>query len=193
LAATQGGAIAGSSAAPVIGWVAAGLQAAFLAARFAYGVTKDKNQFEFEDNKDYADMVKSLGFTEDQARELMNQSGGNTDVKVNDWEWFIPGWNSYQSFHSMFGSAESFFQEGGMGPMHALNPLFDANNVPQEQRLQYLQSLSPDEMKKLIGQTHKVLDDEMKDDGEITGESTAGLESWMRDNNLWKSEYLGAS
>ncbi|HEX5682924.1 MAG TPA: hypothetical protein VFY73_02715, partial [Ideonella sp.] len=193
MAATQGGAIAGSSAAPVIGWVAAGLQAAFLAARFAYGVTKDKNQFEFEDNKDYADMVKSLGFTEDQARELMNQSGGNTDVKVDDWEWFVPGWNSYQSLHSMFGSAESFFQEGGMGPMHALNPLFDANNVPQEQRLQYLQSLSPDEMKKLIGQTHKVLDDEMKDDGEITKESTAGLESWMRDNKLWKSEYLGVS
>jgi hypothetical protein len=193
MAAAQGGAIAGSSAAPVVGWVAAGLQAAFLAARFAYGVTKDKNQFEFEDNPDYADMVKSLGFTDDQARELMNQSGGNTDVKVNDWEWFIPGWNSVQSFRSIFGSAESFFQEGGMGPMHALNPLFDANGVPQEQRLQYLQSLSSDEIKKLIGQTHKILDDEMKDDGEITKESTAGLETWMRANDLWKSEYLGST
>ena len=192
MAVAEGATIAGSSAAPVVGWVAAGLQAAFLGARFAYGVTKEKNKFEFEDNPDYADMVKSLGFSEHQARELMNQSGGNSDVKVNDWEWYIPGWNSYQSLHTIFGEGESFFQEGGMGPMHVLDPLFDANEVPPQQRLQYLQSLSPDEMKKLIGQTHKILDDEMDDEGKISDESLAGLKKSMNDSQLWKSEFLGA-
>jgi hypothetical protein len=172
--------------------VAAGVQAVFLGARFAYGVTKDKNKFEFADNPDYARMVKSLGFTGDQARELMNQSGGNTDVKVKDWEWFIPGWNSWQSVHSLFGLGESFFQEGAMGPMHVLNPLFDANDVPQEQRLQYLQSLTPAEMKELVAQTHQILDDDMDDEGRISSATTEGLERWMRDNDLWKAAYGGA-
>jgi hypothetical protein len=192
LAATEGATLAGAGWAPVVGWVAAGVQAAFLGARFAYGVTKDKNRFEFADNPDYAAMVKSLGFTEGQARELMNQSGGNTDVKVQDWEWFVPGWNGWQSIHSLFGYGESFFQEGAMGPMHVLNPLFDANDVPQEQRLQYLQSLTPREMKELVAQTHRILDDDMDDDGKIPGTSTEGLESWMREHQLWKAAYLGA-
>jgi hypothetical protein len=64
MAAAEGATIAGAGWAPVVGWVAAGLQAVFLGARFAYGVTKDKNKFEFDDNPAYADMVKSLGFTE---------------------------------------------------------------------------------------------------------------------------------
>jgi hypothetical protein len=192
LAATEGATLAGAGWAPIVGWVAAGVQAAFLGARFAYGVTKDKNKFEFGDNPDYAAMVKSLGFTEGQARELMNQSGGNTDVKVQDWEWLVPGWNSLQSVHSLFGYGESFFQEGAMGPMHVLNPLFDANEVPQEQRLQYLQSLSPGEMKELVTQTHHILDDDMDDEGKIPGTSVEGLETWMRDKGLWKAAYLGA-
>ncbi|MGM9487390.1 hypothetical protein [Ideonella sp. YS5] len=190
--AAEGATLAGAGWAPIVGWVAAGVQAVFLGARFAYGVTKDKNKFEFADNPDYAAMVKSLGFTGDQARELMNQSGGNTDVKVQDWEWLVPGWNSWQSLHALFGLGESFFQEGAMGPMHVLNPLFDANDVPQEQRLQYLQSLSPGEMKELVAQTHKILDDDMDDDGKIPGASTEGLESWMREHQLWKAAYLGA-
>jgi len=182
-----------TAALPVVGWVAAGVQAVFLGARFAYGVTRDKNKFEFDDNPDYADMVKSLGFTDEQARELMNENGGASDVKVDDWEWLVPGWNAWQGIHGSYGAAESFFIEGGMSPMHVLTPLFDANEVPPQQRLQYLQSLTPDEIKQLVGQTHKVLDDEMKDDGTITGDSTEGLEQWMKDHQLWKNEYLGAA
>lgn len=193
LALSEGAALAVEGSIPVIGWIGAGVTAVFLGARFAYGVSKAKNEFEYDDNHDYADMVKSLGFSDDQARELMNENGGASDVKVDDWEWFVPGWNVWQSAHSTYGAAESFFTEGGMSPMHVLNPLFDANGVPQQQRLQYLQSLTPDEIKKLVGQTHKILDDEMKDDGTITDDSTAGLEHWMRDNQLWKNEYLGAA
>jgi hypothetical protein len=186
LALSEGAALAVEGSIPVIGWIGAGVTAVFLGARFAYGVSKAKNEFEYDDNHDYADMVKSLGFSDEQAKELMNQNGGASDIKSDDWQSWIPG-------ASLYGAAESFFTEGGMSPMHVLNPLFDANGVPQEQRLQYLQSLTPDEIKKLVGQTHKVLDDEMKDDGTITGDSTAGLESWMRDNKLWKNEYLGAA
>ena len=193
LALSEGAALAVEGSIPVLGWIGAGVTAVFLGARFAYGVSKAKNEFEYDDNHDYADMVKSLGFSDEQAKELMNQNGGASDVKVNDWEYLIPGWNVVQGVHAGYGAAESFFTEGGMSPMHVLNPLFDANGVPQEQRLQYLQSLTPDEMKKLVGQTHKVLDDEMKDDGTITNDSTAGLEHWMRDNKLWKNEYLGAA
>lgn len=193
LAIGEGAALAVEGSIPVIGWIGAGVTAVFLGARFAYGVTKSKNEFEYDDNHDYADMVKSLGFSDEQARELMNQNGGASDIKVHDWEYLIPGWNVVQSARSGYGAAESFFTEGGMSPMHVLNPLFDANGVPQEQRLQYLQSLTPDEIKKLVGQTHKILDDEMKDDGTITGSSTDGLEHWMRDNKLWKNEYLGVT
>jgi hypothetical protein len=186
LALTEGAALAVEGAIPVIGWIGAGVTAVFLGARFAYGVSKAKNEFEYDDNKDYANMVKSLGFSDEQARELMNQNGGASDIKPDDWQSWIPG-------VSLYGEAESFFTEGGMSPMHVLNPLFDANGVPQQQRMQYLLSLTPDEIKKLVGQTHKVLDDEMKDDGTITGDSTAGLEGWMRDNKLWKNEYLGSA
>jgi hypothetical protein len=193
MALSEGAALAVEGSLPVVGWIGAGITAAFLGARFAYGVNRAKNEFEYDDNPDYADMVKSLGFSDDQARELMNENGGASDVKVKDWEWFIPGWNGWQAIHSTYGAAESFFTEGGMSPMHVLNPLFDANGVPQQQRMQYLQSLTPDEIQKLVGQTHKILDDEMKDDGTVTSASTQGLEDWMRGEKLWKSEYLGAA
>jgi len=184
----EGAAAAGSTAAPLVGWVAAGIQAVFIGARFAYGVTKAKNEFEFEDNHDYADMVKSLGFTDDQARELMNQSGGNSDAKF-DWKSF----GDSTPFTLAYGELESFFQEGGMGPMHVLEPLFDVNQVPQEQRLQYLQSLSSDDIKHLVGQTHRILDDEMDDKGKISDASLKELKGWMGENKLWKPEYLGTS
>ncbi len=174
-----------------VGWIGTGISAAFLTARFAVGVTEDKNKFEYNDNPGYREMVKSLGFTDDQARELMNENGGKSDIEPwKGWGW-VPGGVE-------FGEVKSFFTEGGVGPMHVLNPLFDDNTVPPQQRLQYLQSLTPDEIHKLVKKTHEILDDDMlledkdgKKAGTIPDKSLVDLKQWMKDNGVWKPEYLG--
>jgi hypothetical protein len=178
---------------PVIGWVGAGITAAFLAARFAYGVSKSKNQFEFgeQGSERYVAMARSLGFTDPQLHELLNNNGGGAETDVADWEWFVPGWNSVRAVQSTWESGDAFFTEGGVSPMHVLNRLFDEYEVPQAQRLQYLQSLSEAEVKTLVAQTHDVLDHEMGDDGSISAQVCAELKSGLQGEGLWKPAYLG--
>ncbi len=178
---------------PVVGWVGAGLTAGFLAARFAYGVSKAKNAFEYgeQDSKRYVAMVRSLGFTDPQMRQLLNNNGGGSELKVSDWEWFVPVWNGVRAIQSTWKDGKSFFTEGGVSPMHVLNRMFDQYHVPQAQRLQYLQSLSDTDVKKLVAQTHNVLDHQMGGDGSISDDTCANLKTWMSGNGLWKSTYLG--
>ena len=172
---------------PVVGWIGAGVTAAFLGARFAYGVSDAKNQFEFgdKDNQRYVDMTRSLGFTDPQLKELLNNNGGASDLKADDWKRSIPG-------VALWEDGKSFFKEGGVSPMHVMNALFDHNNVPQQQRLQYLQSLSREELKSLVRNSHSVLDHDMGSDGRIDAADCEKMESWMRANGLWKQPYLGA-
>jgi hypothetical protein len=162
---------------PVVGWVGAIVSAAFSGARLAYGVTDAKNQFEFgdKDNQRNVDMARSLGFTDPQLKELLNNNGGASD----------PGWWRF------WGHAKSFFKEGGLSPMHVMNALFDHNDVTQQQRLQYMQSLSGEELKSLVHNSHSVLDHDMESDGLIDAADCEKMESWMRANGLWKQPYLG--
>lgn len=156
---------------PVVGWVGAGVTAVFLGARFAYGVADAKNQFEYgdQDNQRYVDMARALGFSDPQLKQLLNNNGGDSTWKI-----------------------DSFFTEGGVSPMHVMNALFDHNDVPQQQRLQYLMSLGEHDIEKLVKQTHGILDHDMGDDGKIDAGDCEKMEAWMRDNALWKPAYLGA-
>lgn len=156
---------------PVVGWIGAGVTAVFLGARFAYGVSDAKNKFEYgdSDHQRYVEMVRQLGFSDPQLKQLLNNNGGSSFWKI-----------------------DSFFTEGGVSPMHVLNAMFDHNNVPQQQRLQYLQSLSDGDISKLVKETHSILDNDMGDDGTIDAADCEKIEAWMRDNGLWKTSYLGA-
>lgn len=179
---------------PVVGWVGAGVTAAFLAARFAYGVSKTKNAFEYgeQDTQRYVAMARTLGLTDPQLRELLNNNGGGAETEVADWEWFVPLWNTARAAQSTWESGDSFFTEGGVSPMHVLNRVFDEYEVPPAQRLQYLQSLSEADVKTLVAQTHGVLDHEMGGDGSISAEVCADMKSWMQGEGLWKPVYLGS-
>jgi len=188
-------AVSVQAALPVIGWAAAAVTTAFLVARFAYGVSDAKNKFEFGDDdpagQRYVQMARDLGFTDPQLKALLNNNGGDYEQDVKDWEWFIPGWNTVRAVEGAWKAGDSFFTEGGVSPMHVLNAVFDHNQVPQQQRLQYLQSLSDGEISNLVGKTHEILDHDMGDDGRIDGADCEKIEAWMRENRLWKPTYLG--
>jgi hypothetical protein len=110
---------------------------------------------------------------------------------VKDWEGFIPGWNVVRGAETAWKAGDSFFTEGGVSPMHLLNAMFDHNQVPQQQRLQYLQCLSDGEISDLVGKTHETLDHGMDDKGRIDAGDCEKIEAWMRENRLWKPTYLG--
>ena len=65
--------------------------------------------------------------------------------------------------------------------MHALTPMFDRLDIPPQQRLQYLQSLSSDQMHDLVKETHDILDNDMKKDGTITPETSDPMPAWHAD------------
>jgi hypothetical protein len=191
----EAAAVSVQAALPVIGWAAAAVTTAFLVARFAYGVSDAKNKFEFGDDdpagQRYVQMARDLGFTDPQLKALLNNNGGDYKQDVSDWEWFVPGWNVVRSAEATWKAGDSFFTEGGVSPMHVLNAMFDHNQVPQQQRLQYLQSLSDGEISSLVGKTHEILDHDMDDKGQIDAGDCEKIEAWMRENRLWKPTYLG--
>ncbi len=168
ISAETAAAISSSGWIPVIGWVASAGIVAGQVSRYATSLTQDKNQMEYENNPRYAKMVRHMGFTEQQAKEVTNYSGGP-----------VPQ-----------------FWKGGVNPMVALHAVFDKNpgadkQVPSPERLRYLQSLSPAQIKKLVEKCHELEDNEMSDQGTFKTEHLAGLKAWMKDNDLWKTTYLG--
>lgn len=160
-------AVSASGWIPVVGWVASAGIVLGQVTRYATSITYEKNKMEYDDNPRYAKMVKGMGFTEEQAREVMNHSGGP-----------VPQ-----------------FWKGGVSPTVALHRVFDANPggkpVPEQERLRYLQSLSPGQIKKLVEKCHDIEDHHMSESGAIGKDQLADLKSWMKTNDLWKPAYLG--
>jgi hypothetical protein len=149
---------------PVVGWIGSALVVIGQGVRYATGITYDKNKMEYEDNERYRKMVLDMtGLTDDQAKEWMNQSGGP-----------VPQ-----------------FWKGGVAPTHLLHAVFDRNKVPEPARLDYMRSLSPSEIKKLVEKCHEIEDDEMHESGSFDNVDLDGMREWMVENGYWKRSYLG--
>ena len=146
------------------GWVGAALVVTGQVVRYATGITYDKNKMEYEDNPRYRKMVLDMtGLTDAQAKEWMNQSGGP-----------VPK-----------------FWKGGVAPTHLLHAVFDRNKVAEPARLDYMRSLSPSQIKKLVEKCHDIEDNEMDESGSFDNSDLDGMRDWMEKNGYWKRSYLG--
>lgn len=153
---------------PIVGWIAAAGIVAGQVTRYATSLTFEKNKMEFDDNPRYAKMVQETTlFTEDQAKEWMNHSGGPNPQ----------------------------FWKGGVSPTHLLHKVFDENpggkKVPVGERLEYMRSLSPSQIKKLVEKCHDIEDNEMTKSGLFRKDDLEDMKEWMKKNDLWKESYLG--
>jgi hypothetical protein len=149
---------------PVVGWIGSALVVIGQGVRYATGITYDKNKMEYDDNPRYRKMVLDLtGLTDAQAKEWMNQSGGP-----------VPQ-----------------FWKGGVAPTHLLHAVFDRNKVPEPSRLDYMRSLSPSQIKKLVEKCHDIEDNEMHESGSFDNSDLDDMRDWMEENGYWKRSYLG--